>query len=86
MFGMVELHLCIIGFPLSDVGMEELVGRYLLRDSLMYMCIMGPNFQEPLDDVEAKVTDELYEDDTTLKEIDGDSDVVGGCDGDEDES
>uniref|UniRef100_M1DQQ1 Uncharacterized protein n=1 Tax=Solanum tuberosum TaxID=4113 RepID=M1DQQ1_SOLTU len=86
MLGMVELHLLISGFPLTDVEMEELVERYLLRDSSMYMFRMGLTFQEPLHDDEAKVDDELDEDDTTLMAINRAYDVAGGRDGDDDEA
>ncbi|KAG5585727.1 hypothetical protein H5410_046161 [Solanum commersonii] len=81
MFHMVELHLLISGFPLTNVEMEELVERYLLRDSPMYMCRMGLTFQEPLHNDEAKVDDELDEDDTSLMAINRASDVAGGRDG-----
>ncbi|KAH0758051.1 hypothetical protein KY290_021544 [Solanum tuberosum] len=70
MFRMAELQLQIGGRPVTEDEIETSVECYLLMDSAMYMCRMGPTFQEPLDD-----------DDTTSDEEDGseedDSDDVG---------
>uniref|UniRef100_M1DZV0 Uncharacterized protein n=1 Tax=Solanum tuberosum TaxID=4113 RepID=M1DZV0_SOLTU len=60
MYGMVELQLRIGGHPVTEEMMVTWVERYPLRDSTMYMCRMGPAFQEPIDD-----------DDTTADEEDG---------------
>uniref|UniRef100_M1E183 Putative plant transposon protein domain-containing protein n=1 Tax=Solanum tuberosum TaxID=4113 RepID=M1E183_SOLTU len=60
MFGMAELQLWISGRPVTEDEMETLAEHYPLTDSRMYMCQMGPAFQEPIDD-----------DDTTFDKEDG---------------
>ncbi|KAG5630615.1 hypothetical protein H5410_002332 [Solanum commersonii] len=50
MFGMAELQLRIGGHPMTEDEMETLVEHYSLSDSAMYICRMGPVFQEPIDD------------------------------------
>uniref|UniRef100_M1DZ04 Uncharacterized protein n=1 Tax=Solanum tuberosum TaxID=4113 RepID=M1DZ04_SOLTU len=77
MFRMAKLQLRIGGRPVTEDEIETSIECYLLMDSAMYMCRMGPTFQEPLDD-----------DDTTTDEEDGseedDSDDVGLGDDDMD--
>ncbi|KAH0757914.1 hypothetical protein KY290_021407 [Solanum tuberosum] len=77
MFGMAELQLRIGSRPVTKDEMATLAERYTLTDSAMYMCRMGPAFQEPLDD-----------DDSTADEKDGSnedaSDDVGPGDDDTD--
>ncbi|KAH0724926.1 hypothetical protein KY284_000791 [Solanum tuberosum] len=49
MFGMDELQLWIGGRPVTEDEMATLAERYPLTDSTIYMCRMGPVFQEPVD-------------------------------------
>ncbi|KAH0765489.1 hypothetical protein KY285_001360 [Solanum tuberosum] len=53
MFGMAELQLRIGGRPVTEDEMETLAEHYPLTDRAMYMCRMGPAFQEPIDDDDA---------------------------------
>ncbi|KAG5614586.1 hypothetical protein H5410_014410 [Solanum commersonii] len=53
MFGMAELQLQIGGRPITDEEMETLADRYLLTESVAFLCRFGPAFIEPLDDDEA---------------------------------
>ncbi|KAG5594768.1 hypothetical protein H5410_036000 [Solanum commersonii] len=59
MFGMVELQLRIRGCPIMDNEMETLAERYPLTESATYICRIGPTFQEPLDNEEANVDEEM---------------------------
>uniref|UniRef100_M1DBI3 Uncharacterized protein n=1 Tax=Solanum tuberosum TaxID=4113 RepID=M1DBI3_SOLTU len=61
MFGMADLQLRVGGRPVSEDEMVTLAERYPLTDSAMYLCQMGPTFQEPIDD----------DDDATVDEEDG---------------
>lgn len=56
-FGMAELQLRISGRPVTEEKMDTLVERYPLKNNDMYMCRMGPIFQEPIDDDDG-MTDE----------------------------
>ncbi|KAH0729564.1 hypothetical protein KY290_000694 [Solanum tuberosum] len=58
MFGMAELQLQIGGRQVTEDEMATLAERYLLMDSAMYMCRMGPAFQEPIDDDDATSDEE----------------------------
>ncbi|KAG5580665.1 hypothetical protein H5410_051292 [Solanum commersonii] len=57
-FGMTELQLRFGGHPITDEEMETLADRYLLTDSVSFLCRTGPTFLEPLDDYEAMVDEE----------------------------
>ncbi|MCD7458090.1 hypothetical protein HAX54_037137 [Datura stramonium] len=64
MFGMFELRLKIGGGPMTTEEISALEERYLLTDSAMMMCKMGPVFEELLDDDEPTVlADTIYNDD-----------------------
>ncbi|KAH0767859.1 hypothetical protein KY285_003730 [Solanum tuberosum] len=76
MFGMVELQLRIGGRPVTEDKMATLAEHYPLTDSAMYLCWIGPAFQERIDD-----------DDTTADEDGSDKDAsydTGPGDGDTD--
>ncbi|WMV40894.1 hypothetical protein MTR67_034279 [Solanum verrucosum] len=60
MFGMTDLQLRVGGRPVSENEMATLAERYPLTDIAMYLCRMGPAFQEPIDD----------DDDATVAEVD----------------
>ncbi|KAG5595767.1 hypothetical protein H5410_036999 [Solanum commersonii] len=57
MYGMAELQLRIGSHSVTEDELETLAERYLLTDSVMYMCWIGLVFQEPIDDYDA-TTDE----------------------------
>ncbi|KAH0652424.1 hypothetical protein KY289_030102 [Solanum tuberosum] len=77
MFGMTELQLWIGGRQVTEDEMATLTERYPFMDSAMYMCWMGPAFQEHIDD-----------DDVTANKEDGsaedESDDIGPGDDDTD--
>ncbi|KAH0649990.1 hypothetical protein KY284_029902 [Solanum tuberosum] len=77
MFGMTELQLWIGGRQVTEDEILTLTKRYPLMDSAMYMCWMGPAFQEPIDN-----------DDATADKEDGsakdESDDIGPGDDDTD--
>uniref|UniRef100_M1DNN6 Uncharacterized protein n=1 Tax=Solanum tuberosum TaxID=4113 RepID=M1DNN6_SOLTU len=50
MFGMAELQQQIGGYPVAENKMGTLAKHCPLKNSTMYMCQMGPAFQEPIDD------------------------------------
>ncbi|KAG5586326.1 hypothetical protein H5410_046760 [Solanum commersonii] len=50
MFGMAKLQLWIGGRPVTEDEIVKLVERYPFTYSAMYMCLMGSDFQEPIDD------------------------------------
>ncbi|KAH0650410.1 hypothetical protein KY284_030322 [Solanum tuberosum] len=82
MFGMAELQLWIGGRPVTENEMETLAKRYPLTDSAMYMCRMGPAFQEPIDDDDATANKEDgLEEDELDDTSPGDDDTDAG-DGD----
>ncbi|KAH0632964.1 hypothetical protein KY284_035750 [Solanum tuberosum] len=58
MYGMTELQLPIGGHSVTEDEMATLAERYHLTDSAMYMCWMGPTFQEPIDDDDATADEE----------------------------
>ncbi|KAG5619694.1 hypothetical protein H5410_004912 [Solanum commersonii] len=83
MFGMAELQLRIGDRQVTEDEMAALVERCPLTNSVMYMCQIGPGFEEPIDGDDA-TTDE--EDGSTEDESDdtglGDDDTdVGDGDG-----
>uniref|UniRef100_M1DV00 Uncharacterized protein n=1 Tax=Solanum tuberosum TaxID=4113 RepID=M1DV00_SOLTU len=79
LFGMAELQLRIGGRLVTEDKMATVAEHYPLTDSAMYLCRMGPAFQEPIDD-----------DDATADEEDGSdedaSDDTGPGNGDTDAS
>ncbi|KAG5585418.1 hypothetical protein H5410_045852 [Solanum commersonii] len=59
MYGVTELQLSIGGHSVTEDEMATLAEHYPLTDSAMYMCWMGPTFQEPIDDDDT-IADEEY--------------------------
>uniref|UniRef100_M1DS73 Uncharacterized protein n=1 Tax=Solanum tuberosum TaxID=4113 RepID=M1DS73_SOLTU len=53
MYGMAELQLRIGSYSVTEDELETLAERYPLTNSAMYMCWIGPVFQEPIDDYDA---------------------------------
>lgn len=79
MFGIAKLQLRIGGRPKKDTEINTMVERYPLKDYAMYICRMGPTFQEPLDYDEATIDyedEEVDDDATSLMAVDGPSDVA----------
>uniref|UniRef100_M1DUF4 Uncharacterized protein n=1 Tax=Solanum tuberosum TaxID=4113 RepID=M1DUF4_SOLTU len=81
MFGMVELQLRIGGRQVTEDEMATLVEPYPLTDSAMYMCRMGPAFQEPIDDDATDDEEDGSEEDESDDTGPGDDDTDAG-DGD----
>ena len=57
MYGMAKLKLCIGGHLIIEEEMNTLVESYSLTDCAMYICRMGPIFQEPINDDDATAYD-----------------------------
>ncbi|KAG5576259.1 hypothetical protein H5410_056393 [Solanum commersonii] len=81
---MAELQLRIGGHLVTEDEMAKLAECYPLTDSSMYMCWMGPTFQEPIDDDDVTTdvedgTDEDMSDDVGPGDDDTDA---GDKDGD----
>ncbi|KAG5610716.1 hypothetical protein H5410_021997 [Solanum commersonii] len=84
MFGMTELQLRIGGGSVTEDEMATLAERYPLTDSAMYMCRIGPSFQEPIDDDDSTADEEDGSNEDPSEDVgprDDDSDVGDG-DGD----
>ncbi|TMW98164.1 hypothetical protein EJD97_004414 [Solanum chilense] len=62
MFGMAEFHLWISCCTVTEDQIETQIECYPLTDSVIYICRMGPDFQELIDD---------DDDDATADEEDG---------------
>ncbi|KAG5594766.1 hypothetical protein H5410_035998 [Solanum commersonii] len=71
MFGMAELQLRIGGRPITDEEMETMAKRYLLTESIAFLCRTGPAFLEPLDNDEATADEAMddEEDDDVDEEV-----------------
>lgn len=54
MLRMAELQFYIGCYPVSKDEMATLAECYPLFDSALYMCWMGPTFQEPIHDDDVK--------------------------------
>ncbi|KAG5595978.1 hypothetical protein H5410_037210 [Solanum commersonii] len=55
---MAELQLRIGGLPMTEDEMATQVEHYPLTNSTMYLCWMGPSFQEPIDDDDVTANEE----------------------------
>ncbi|KAH0636304.1 hypothetical protein KY290_036732 [Solanum tuberosum] len=80
MYGMAELQLQIGGRSVTKEDMATLTKCYPLTDSAIFMCRMGPAFQEPIDD------DDATEDEDDKSEEDETDDGRNDDDDDDDDT
>ncbi|KAG5630289.1 hypothetical protein H5410_002006 [Solanum commersonii] len=80
-FGMAELQLRLGGRLVTKDEMATLAKCYPLTDSGLYMCRMGPSFQEPIDDATTDEKDYLKEDKSNDTGPGDDNTDVGDRDG-----
>ncbi|WMV41274.1 hypothetical protein MTR67_034659 [Solanum verrucosum] len=81
LFGMAELQLRIGGRPVTEDEMATLAEHYPLTDSAMYLCRIGPAFQEPIDDDDDTADEENGSDEDASDDTgpgDGDTDATDG--------
>ncbi|KAH0679801.1 hypothetical protein KY284_020886 [Solanum tuberosum] len=84
MFGMDELQLRIGSRSVTEDEKAKLAESYPLTDSAMYICRMGPDFQEPIDDDDDATADEedgLDEDESAATSSGDDDADAGDVDG-----
>ncbi|KAG5611149.1 hypothetical protein H5410_022430 [Solanum commersonii] len=76
---MAKLQMRIGGHPVTKEEIETLSECYLLKDGTMYMCRMGPTFQEPIDDDNATADEEEGSEEDHSDDVGpGDNDMDAG--------